>query len=414
MQENNTYQYFFVLGKNPSLSLAEITAVTQKDYPQAKSISRSQEILLLSSKDLLEEKKIQQRLGGTVKIGKIITELNLSESQSDIFAAFSAEKLFLNFFSRDLKKIHFGLSLYFIDENPNIRQNSKKLLMDLSKYIKDELKTKGHSSGFVQIKDRFLSSVSVAKNELLTKGSEIVLIVGKNVLYLGKTETVQDFAEYSWRDYGRPQRDAKRGLLPPKVAKMMINIAKISPSQTLLDPFCGSGTIIQEALLLGFENIIGSDISKDAIEDVKKNIDWLRKQKNNISLNQKVDLFMSDVRNLTEHIPQSSIDVIVTEPYLGPPLKGFINRKRGESIIKNLLPLYKDTFKSFNKILKSQGVVVMIFPKFIINKETISLFSYIKNELKILGFSPKENILYGSPAHFLYREIVHMVKYTLK
>ncbi len=46
----------------------------------------------------------------------------------------------------------------------------------------------------------------------------------------------------------------------------------------ILDPFCGSGTILQEAMLLGFKNIYGSDKDKRAIANSKENINWLKKE----------------------------------------------------------------------------------------------------------------------------------------
>lgn len=317
------------------------------------------------------------------------------------------------------------MSLYFLDKENIMVKNSKMILMNLSKYIKEEARKTNSKVGFVQIKDRALSSVSVVKNELLSKGAEIVLIIGKNDLFLGKTDSVQEFEEYSWRDYGRPQRDARRGLLPPKLAKMMINISRIPLSQTILDPFCGSGTILQEALLLGYKHIIGSDISKDAVMQSKRNIDWLKDKAKEKHENQKIDIFTSDVRNIKNFIPHSSIDAIVTEPYLGPPLKGFVDRRQAVEIHTNLKPLYKQAFSEFNHILKSEGRIVMVLPAFKIEKEIISI--YMESEIQQMGFilknllpqninhdwleyTQKGTLVYGSPNHFLLREVMWVIK----
>ena len=105
-------------------------------------------------------------------------------------------------------------------------------------------------------------------NKVLEKGGELVVFVRSDTTFdLGRTETVQDFKTYRLRDIGRPRRNAKRGMLPPKLARMMINIASPKHNDTILDPFCGSGTIIHEAFLLGYKNIIGSDISEKAVRD---------------------------------------------------------------------------------------------------------------------------------------------------
>ena len=87
---------------------------------------------------------------------------------------------------------------------------------------------------------------------------------------LAQTEAVQPFEQFSARDFGRPGRDDLSGMLPPKLAIIMINLAQTPLNSILLDPFCGSGTILSEAVLLGYTNLIGTDISEKAIADSKK------------------------------------------------------------------------------------------------------------------------------------------------
>lgn len=68
------------------------------------------------------------------------------------------------------------------------------------------------------------------------------------------------------RDYGRPARDARVGMLPPKLAQIMLNLSvKDEKSGTVLDPFCGTGVLLQEAALAGFD-FIGSDIEPRMVE----------------------------------------------------------------------------------------------------------------------------------------------------
>lgn len=99
------------------------------------------------------------------------------------------------------------------------------------------------------------------------------MLLGKQ--FVAVTLAVQDFEEYRFLDFGRPQRDMVSGSMPPKLAKIMLNLSGVKIDQAILDPFCGSGTMIQQALLLGFTNIVGSDASPKAVEDTKKNLNWL-------------------------------------------------------------------------------------------------------------------------------------------
>ena len=72
-----------------------------------------------------------------------------------------------------------------------------------------------------------LASVVVTKNLLLEKGAEICIIGGKEKVYTAKTLVVQDFEDYGRRDYQRPVRDEQQGMIPPKVAQIMLNLSGV-------------------------------------------------------------------------------------------------------------------------------------------------------------------------------------------
>ena len=108
---------------------------------------------------------------------------------------------------------------------------------------------------------------------------------------------VQPFEEFGARDYARPSRDDLSGMLPPKLAKIMINLAQAKENSLILDTFCGSGTILQEALIMGYLNLIGFDSSPKAIKDSQANLEWLA---------DKYDLNITKVE-LYEHIIVSRI-----------------------------------------------------------------------------------------------------------
>jgi len=149
----------------------------------------------------------------------------------------------------------------------------------------------------------------------------------------------------------------------------MINLAQVDQSAKILDPFCGSGTILQEALLLGYHGLIGSDISKKAIDDTKENLEWLKNSIDRVKGSDLPSLYNLDVRQLSQKIKQ--VDAITAEPYLGPPLKGRESKDQIKKIITDLEQLYIDAFKEFDKILNPSGVVVIIFPVFIKNEKEL-------------------------------------------
>src|SRR3989344_5585326 len=78
--------------------------------------------------------------------------------------------------------------------------------------------------------------------------------------------------------------------------------------KTLLDPFCGMGTILAEALLLGWQ-VIGSDQSEEVVVKAQANLRWLGLKTHK--------LFTSDATHISEKV--ESVDAIVTEPFMGKP-----------------------------------------------------------------------------------------------
>jgi len=170
---------------------------------------------------------------------------------------------------------------------------------------------------------------------------------------------------------------------------------------TILDPFCGSGTVLQEGILLGYK-VIGADILQKAIKDTKENLEWLRAQGSEPKA-QSPKLFVADVRQLSKFVKQA--DAIVTEPYLGPPLKGKESRQQIEKIIDELSELYVSAFSEFRKILNRNGKVVIVFPAFRQGREILEL--PILEQIKKLGFSQvnQDKLIYSRPGQKVWRQI---------
>ncbi|MDZ4221777.1 MAG: DNA methyltransferase, partial [Patescibacteria group bacterium] len=313
------------------------------------------------------------------------------------------------------RKFHFGLSAYPVSGFGVGRERLKALGLE----IKKSLKQGGASVRLVESRSPNLSSVDVAKNKLLDAGVELCLFpLGKKLL-VGKTEAVQPFEEYSERDYGRPGRDAKRGMLPPKLARMMINFASCPEGGLILDPFCGSGTVLQEALLLGYR-AMGSDIDEAAVRDTKKNIEWLAKEQGLAMPEPRIEAI--DVRKLDESVAESSIDAIVTEVDLGPPLSGDESEAKVMGIERSLSEFYGEALAKMRFALKPGGRAVVAWPYFAKHNISLSVFG----KLADLGWSmvppyPKEfqntyplsdrgTLLYGRPGQHVFREIVILEK----
>ncbi len=114
----------------------------------------------------------------------------------------------------------------------------------------------------------------------------------------------------------------------PRLARAMVNLARIPTGARILDPFCGTGIILIEAGLMGMR-IYGSDIDERMLNASRLNL-----QKFGLS----AKLEMKDVGEIS-----GRYDAIVTDPPYGRS-----SSTRGEEIYA----LYERSFKAFSKVAK--------------------------------------------------------------
>lgn len=286
-----------------------------------------------------------EKLGGTVKAGEII--------ESSITGYLK---------SMGKASIDFGVSAYGV-KLPDMRE------------IKRDLGDMGIKTRFVLPKEGTeLSSVVVKKQRL------VEFLVTND--YTARTVWVQDFEDWNKRDYGRPEVEAHIGMLPPKVARQMVNLAiPVSSLQypaTILDPFCGVGTIASEALVLGHE-VIASDISSAQVQRTRENVEWLQRNFKFKILNFK--LLQADAREISKKVPVGSVNAIVTEPDLGPNTGN--TKYQTPGVMEKLEKLYLDALQDWKKVLKPNGTVVMVLPAF---GEDKTLVKNVVDKLAAIGY----------------------------
>lgn len=361
-------KYIFILGKNPELSIAEIKAV----FPVLQEIGRGKNFLVAEGE--IDSIEAIARLGGTIKIGEVIGSQIDQEKIVEVIENKKGEG-----------KAIFGFSFYGI-----------KPVFKIGMEIKRILREKGINSRLVTSREETLSSVIVKKEKCL----DFLVLPG----FIGLTITVQDFEEYGIRDFGRPRSDNYSGMLPPKAAKMMINLSGANLADKILDPFCGSGTILTEAAALGFGDLVGSDNSAKAVEDTKENLEWTikkiqdtrnKEQKNSkfpaLPVGRQIpnsNIFQCDAQELSRKLAEKSIDAIITEPYLGPPIRGGESEREIEKIMSELGNLYLASFHEFKKVLKPDGKVVMIFPEWHLDYKIYRLD--LASKIEDLGFKRQD------------------------
>ncbi|MBI2473478.1 hypothetical protein HYV70_02925 [Candidatus Uhrbacteria bacterium] len=384
---------YFILGSHPLLSLSELKAVLGTDFHPVFQSSA----ILLNKNASQNPAMLQERLAGVIKIGRIVSSVETWDVQkiTDLITSLLTTVEGKN-------KISFGLSLYNLDD-PQKTKGLEKQLDALGLTIKKQLKQKERPVRYVKGKEPRLSSAIVETNGLLTSGGEFALFVSKRGIFIGQTSSIQPFKAWSKRDFGRPRRDAKNGMLPPKLARMMINLSGVNPTDsTILDPFCGSGTVLMEATLMGFKEIIGGDIWQKAMDDTRMNMDWLIEE---FQLSQpKMSLYTTSAADLPK-VYSNPVDTIVTEVFLGNPRTRTINTQEGQRLEQELIPLFHSSFSALKRVLKPSGKAVVAFPAF--KQKDDSWYRLpLHDLLTSLGYTILEQHLYFRPNQFVARDIV--------
>ncbi len=330
-------KYVALLGNTPSLSYSELEAVAGNEDLERSSDHSA--VLTLSSD--LHAQQLQSILGGTFKILKL--ELELKQKYEE-----ALEKI-ADYLASFEDKITFGLGSLDQDQ----------LSVSPAK-VKSILSSKNLNSRYLEGDAWGLSAA------ILTHKPEIIdLLVFKHQdkYFLLRTISVQDVDSWTKRDRGKPYVEARKGMLPPKVARIMVNLALghlddslWEESPVLYDPFCGTGTVLMEAILRGCK-IIGSDLDEGAVKGSQHNLDWLAKSRDETF---NYHLFKSDVAHVNEFQWPDKVDLIVTEPFLGKP-----NPKTAEleNVFTGLESLYLGAFKTWLDILHKGSIVCMIFPQ---------------------------------------------------
>ncbi len=343
-------RYLFFLGQNKPLAIAELKAI----FPAASLGEAKVSILPLSTEEPLSEEQFC-RLGGSIKVAQEIAEY---QDDSDL-----KKKLL------ELLKDTKNFSLTFLAS-----QSTK----DLSEQIKDELLER-HIARYLLAKDSTgLSPVALQKKKV----TEIFVDPKENRFY--KTVWSHNFRHWIARDRNKPYVTPKLGMLPPKLARIMVNLGiadKDPKGVTLLDPFCGTGTVLMEASLLGI-SVIGSDLSPQQVTGTNSNMKWLPKEQSCAGSKSALTLLVADATHISKEV--SCVDTIVTEPTLGPP-NPRLTQITG--LQKGLQKLYIGAFKDWINILPPKGRIVFCYPIFTASRQATRWVAEFIDTCENLGYN---------------------------
>jgi tRNA G10 N-methylase Trm11 len=379
------------LGRQPALGLAELESLYGADN-----------IALLTENIVASELDAEQinfgRLGGIIKLVKVLHTLDTTDWKE-------IEKYLLKTTPQHEQyvpegKLTVGLSIYGLKVH-------LKDIQATALRIKKTLRTTGRSVRIVPNQEPALSSAQVLHNHLAgPNGWELVLVSHGDKTILAQTVAEQNINAYGKRDQNRPKRDARVGMLPPKLAQILINLSTTDKTKTILDPFCGTGVILQEAALMGY-HLYGSDVEPRMIEFSRANLEWLDKTHQLDELD--VTLQTGDA---TEHKWDEPFDTVACEGYLGQPFTAFPSAEKLNSVRHITDQIARKFLKNIADQIESGSRIAIALPAW---HKPNGDFIHLKllDELDDLGYNRMSfvhartrDLLYYRPDQVVARELL--------
>lgn len=399
--------YIFQTGHGKGLSKIELEATSGVDA----LVDEVEDGFILEQATLPDPIAHLDRLGGVVRILEVIQSGPASMPLN--FEEWVTKAVETEVKKQD-GKIRYGVSMH-----PKSEKVLTKILIGSKKRLRDKL----GNTRFVNKNFQNLSSVQAWHENLLADGAiELHLFQSqkngkadeKGKWYLGKTVAIQNFESYSHRDYNRPARSAKNGMFPPKLAQVLINIAlgaqQPGTDVTIFDPFCGSGTVLQEAWLMGCRSQ-GSDLAPNLIDDAKANLDWLHYE---YQLHDVPQVKVQDATKLTAEDIPTKPRFLVSETTLGPALLHALPADELKKIQVELETLYEAFFKNLKAIVKEPLTVVFTAPYHRLGNERLFLPHLPKilgkyTEIVPLSDHERPSLFFERKDQFVSREIWKLI-----
>lgn len=367
-------RFLFLLGRDPEIGKAEIESYLEARKVEYKIIDSSKDILVIEMKKLRE--KMVNELGGTIKIAKVLcSEPSVEEAEYQLNK--------IEFYKGKKNKISYMIT---------------GINTELDSFLKDYLK-----DYFKEIKVKAMFKSEVAPGKLQRREDFLDFIVFRK--HIAETVQISDLESLKERDLGRPAVDFIK-TTSLRLAKILVNLSGAKEGSRFLDPFCGTGSVLQEALLLGC-TAIGTDRSRETIQNAEKNLKWLEKE---YKVKNKYELHNVDVKKLYGVVPKMSIEAVATEPYMGPFLRKLPTPEEARELVEELSRLYFMTLRQLSQVVRKHRKIAIIIPHFRMRGSSKKLYINIRAMVEDTGFEVVNTYPYSGQKSKIQREIYVLKK----
>lgn len=372
------------IGRTPGLSYVELAAMGV----DPKKWYRTHGSWIWSEQRLASPRALMQTMGSVVRFARVIKHVPIpplrdrwTHAIKTVLPPHALEKVLIK---KQTKTVF--LSAEAVDgmsAQLDVQQREAwKLLLAVKKTLRDQ----GHPIRIVGGKGVAPSAAVLEEGLLKDTCQEFLLLVWKGDLVFAETIAVQDVHHFADIDMNRPVRDMQRGMLPPKIARAMVNIAVGSDTKkSVHDPFSGVGTVLLAGMGRGL-TMSGSDLEKEAVEQTQQNADWMREH---AGLQMPI-VSQSDARTpQTWKIPHP-IDAIVAEGDLGPIVSAQPTIEQIRELASRLSPLYMDVLKAWRAVFPKGTPIVLALPTWKARTGEIGVIPL--DNWENLGYRPLQSI----------------------
>jgi tRNA G10 N-methylase Trm11 len=388
------HKSLFLLGRQPAIGRAELESLLGAEHLEP--IGN-----YAVACDIQPDSIPFERIGSAIRLAKPVGQVptqNWPQVAKFVIKAFPHE---LEAFPDG--KLKLGISTFGL----SVEQHH---LLRTGLELKKVCKAKGRSVRVVPNNEPALNTAQVLHNQLTGPlGLELLFIAHGSHTYIAQTVAIQDIDDYAKRDQGRPKRDARVGMLPPKLAQTIINLGAASlpadTAHTILDPFCGTGVVLQEALLMGY-GAYGTDVEERMIDYSGGNLDWLAKTYGT-PLGTPLE-----VGDATDHLWSHPITVVACETYLGRPLSSWPAPDTLQEIISTCAVIIEKFLRNIAAQIPSGTRLCLAVPAWIAPNSTVKHLRTL-DHLADLGynrvsfeFAKTEDMVYYRSDQIVGRELL--------
>jgi len=300
--------FFLVSGENPSLPFAELRAILEAEGFAYHVLFKLTKILVLES-DLQCIKPIAHRASLTRACGPLIMRCKASNEE------------ILNMIRKADLASYITSGDDFVVRIKRIRGDSPKidglsLERKIGRIIFESVR--GTKVNLKRPKKTFIGLLSDGNFIFGLKTAEI-----KAGEFIKRGPSITVFSHSA--------------AMPPKIARCMVNLARPKAGDLVLDPFCGTGSFLVEAGLIGCR-VIGFDVKRRMIKGSAQNL--------SASGIKPEGLLVTDAR--VPPLSSSSIECVVTDPPYGTSTTTL--GMRTQEVFESFLSAARDFLKRGGRI----------------------------------------------------------------